>query len=162
MELANWLYCGAMDGSLITDEVRALVGMSTEPVTITLTRDVVQQAMHSVTGAEEGAPDDGMPAGAAAMAALEGAIAPLQTPRILPNGMVISNEWSVERQLLVGEAFECVRRVVDVSERLGGRFGHCLYIRVEAEIRDMTGVVAARCGTTSIQFDPANERGREE
>ena len=33
---------------------------------------------------------------------------------------------------------------------------------ISAEIRDGTGAVAARCGTTSIQFDPANERGREE
>ncbi|HET7738153.1 MAG TPA: MaoC family dehydratase N-terminal domain-containing protein [Tepidiformaceae bacterium] len=147
-----------MEASLITDEVRALVGMTSKPVSVQLTKHHVRKALYAVRGRKDLEVNDGDPAPFAALGAIEGDAEPLQTPTLMPKFMIISNEWSFERPLVVGETYTCVRRLADISERLGGRFGYSIYIRSDVEFSDSTGALVARSGTQVMQFDPANER----
>jgi len=148
------------DASLLTDEVRSFIGRTTDPVTVQVTRAHVRRALLAVTGSAEGLPAEGEPAPAFGLAALEGDTEPLATPSILPSGVLSATEWALERPLLVGEELTAVRRIADVSERLGGRYGHSLYFRVEVEYRDAAGAMIARSSLQTTQFDPEGA-GRE-
>jgi len=147
------------DGSLLTDEVRSYVGRETDPVTVRLTRAHVRRALLAVTGTADGLPDEGEPVPGFVLAALDGDTEQLATPSILPSGVLSGTEWTFERPLVVGDELTAVRRIADVSERLGGRYGHSVYFRSEVEYRDATGAVVARSSWQNTQFDPAGARG---
>lgn len=153
-----------MESSLISDEVRALIGTTSKPTTVRLTTHHVRKALYAVRGRRDIEVNDGDIAPVAALGTIDGDAEPLQSPTILPKFMIVSNEWTVERPIVVGETYTCVRRLADISERLGGRFGHSVYIRTDIEFTDATGALVARCGTQVMQFDPANENrgGAEE
>lgn len=147
-----------MEASLITDEVRALIGTSSEPVSVHLSRHHVAKALFAVTGVRGNAPEDGEVAPVCAFGSIEGEGNRLETPTLMPKFMIVSNDWSFERPMRVGETYTCARRIVDISERLGGRFGYAIYIRTDNEFRDPEGNLVAYATTNVMQYDPANER----
>lgn len=146
------------DESLLTDEVRAFVGRATEPVTVRITRGHVRRAMLAVTGDASRIPADGEIVPGYVLAALDGDADLLETPRVLPSGVLVGTDWAVERPLRMGDEFTAVRRIADVSERLGGRYGHTISFRVDVEYRDADGALVARASLQTNQFDPANAR----
>jgi acyl-CoA thioesterase FadM len=85
----------------------------------------------------------------------------VRVPDLMPNSVLISNEWEFRRPLRVGDALTARSRLADISERFGGQFGYGLYIRTEVELRDMTGELVARTATTLMQYDAANARTDE-
>jgi hydroxyacyl-ACP dehydratase HTD2-like protein with hotdog domain len=151
-----------MEASLITDEVRALIGASSEPVSVQLSRHHVAKALFAVSGSRDNVPQDGEIAPVCAFGSIEGEGNRLDTPTLMPKFMIVSNDWSFERPMRVGETYTCARRIVDISERLGGRFGYAIYIRTDNEFRDAEGNLVAYATTNVMQYDPANERDRGE
>ncbi len=148
--------------SLLTEEVRAMIGRSTAPVRCMLTGEGVRRAVEVYTGKEVPTPPDGSLAPAFAIDALETGREGIAMPSLMPNSIVISNEWQFERPLVVGEEFEARGVLADISERFGGRFGYGIYIRTEYRFSDGEGVIAARSVTTMMQYDARNARGGDD
>ncbi len=150
------------DQSLITDAVRALVGRRAVLEPQTVTRRAVQKAMDLYLGHQRGAPEVGEPAPGFVLAALELGNDVEEFPQLLPNSMLISNEWQWERRLIVGETLRSESIVADISERFGGRFGYNITVRREIVLTGADGAVAARSVNTLMYYDPKNARGGEE
>lgn len=150
------------DQSLLTDAVRALVGRETQIGSVEVTLRGWRHAVEVYTGevpADIPAPGD--PVSGYAIAGLETEYEPTELPNLLPNSILIANQWEFERPLRMGEKLDASYRLVDVSERLGGRFGYSIDFRAEVVYRDGAGEVVARSGRTMTQYDPADARSQD-
>jgi len=148
------------DESLLTDEVRALQGRATPMLPVQVTPRAVRRAMDVYLGHHDGAAaEPGSPVPGYVIAALdsESELPPL--PDLLPNSLLISNEWSFERPLRLGEELSLTHRIAGISERFGGRFGYSIDFRSETEFRDAAGEVVARTAMTMMQYDASEARG---
>ncbi|MBI5949385.1 MAG: MaoC family dehydratase N-terminal domain-containing protein [Chloroflexi bacterium] len=152
------------ESSLITDDVRSLVGTATAPVRAQLSRRAVERAMDTFLGMRHPpAPEEGQRAPGYALAALEPEPERVELPNLMPNSLLISNEWQFERPLVVGEEISMVTRISDINERFGGRFGYSIYFRSDVEFSDASGALVARSVRTMMQYDAADAReGGEE
>lgn len=149
------------DESVLTDEVRALVGSEAAPLRVRVTPRVVQRVVETYqlrprTYAE----GDAVPG--MVVVALQSEAEMITIPDVLPNSLLISNEVDFERPLRMGEELVVVSRLADIRERLGGRFGYSVYVRTENEFRQPDGTVAARSAQTMMYYDPAGASGDED
>ncbi len=146
--------------SLLTPEVRAAVGRTSEPVKVVVTERAVERALETYgMPPRKLAPGDPVPG--IVTVALEADVRSVSAPEVLPKSLLISNELSFERPLRLGEELSVQQRIADISERLGGRFGYSIYVRTETEYRDANGEVVARTGTTMMQYDTEGEENEE-
>ena len=153
------------DASLLTEDVRALAGVEhrLEPVRITLRS--VRRALEVYFGAPQPANyADGDPVPGYAIAAFEsdGESERPDLPRLLPNSLLISNDWQFDRPLRLGEEFARVYAITNIAERFGGRFGYSIDFRSEIRYVDADGNVAARSGSTMTMYDARSVRGGED
>jgi hypothetical protein len=146
------------DESLLTDDVRALIGRETSLGNVTVTRRAVERAVETYTGRRSATYGEGEPVPGYAIAALEAEDAPEAIPALLPQSILISNEWQFERQLRMGETLSVVNRLVNIAERFGGKFGYSLDFRTEREFRGADGNVVARSVQSMMQYDAASAR----
>ena len=130
------------------------------PVQVTVR--AVQRAMDVYLGDHSGAPTElGANVPGYVLAALDSESEPEPLPAVLPNSLLISNEWSFERPLRLGEELAVNYRVTSITERFGGRFGYSIDFRSEEEFVDATGAVVARSGRSMMQYDAAATHGDE-
>lgn len=153
------------ESSLLTDDIRALVGVEhpLEPARVTLRS--VRHAMEAYFGRPMPAPfTDGERVPGYAIAGLdsEGDSERPEIPRLLPNSLLISNDWYFERPLCLGEEFARVYTITNISERFGGRFGYSIDFRSEVRLIDPAGSVVARSGSTMTQYDAKSVRSEGE
>jgi hydroxyacyl-ACP dehydratase HTD2-like protein with hotdog domain len=146
------------EASLLTEETRAHIGRTSEPVTARITRRMAQRAMDLYLGHHDRPLVEGQPVPGVVLVALQAEGYVLETPDLMPNSVLISNEMQFERQLLLGEELIIQSRVADISERFGGRFGYSLYLRTEVDFTDAAGALAARTVQTLMYYDAANAR----
>lgn len=146
--------------SLLTPGVRALVGATSEPVTVEVTALLARRAV-DVYGGErrDFAPGDRVPG--AVVTALQSEARDLRVPSLMPRNLLVTNDLSFERPLRVGDVLTMRRRIADISERLGGRFGYAIYVRSEVEFRDSDGALVATIGNTSMQYEHAGREDEE-
>ena len=138
-----------------------MVGRVSDPAEVTVTAKVVRRAMETY-GARprEFAPGDAVPG--YAIVALESDSPNVPYPDLLPRSLLISNDFSFERPLRLGERLTVRERIADISERLGGRFGYSIYVRSEHEYRDAAGTVVATAGRTMMQYEHEASGGEPE
>lgn len=147
------------DESLLTDEVRALVGKETAIGTVEVTARALRRAVEVYTGSPpRSIPGDGEPIDGYVIAALDSEYEVDGAPNLMPNSILISNEWQFERPMRMGETLHASYRLVDVTERFGGRFGYSIDFRAEVVYRDSTGATVARSGRTMTQYSAAEAR----
>jgi hypothetical protein len=151
-----------VEESLLTEDVRALVGATSALVHVRLSERMVERAMDTYLEHHAGAPKAGQQAPGFVLTALEIESGRLDVPDLLPASLLISNEWEFARPLVVGEELVLCTRVADISERFGGRFGYSIDVRTEVEVRDATGAVVARSVRTLTNYDPASARSEGE
>ena len=145
------------DQSLITDEVRSHIGRTTDLRPVVVTTEAVARAA-GVYGGE--VPQEGIAPGFVLMNLTpEGQS--LRLPDLMPASLLVSNEFALERPLQVGEELQGRSRIADISERLGGQFGHALYVRIDVEFFDHAGSLVGRSASTMMHYDPAGGRQRE-
>lgn len=150
------------DESLLTDEVRALVGTEISLGTVEVTPRGWRHAVEVYTGrVPRGHPAPGEPVSGYAIASLETDYEMTDLPSLMPNSILISNEWEFERPLRMGETFTASYRLVNVTERFGGRFGYSIDFRAEVVYRDASGAVVARSGRTMTQYSAKDARSEE-
>jgi hypothetical protein len=109
----------------------------------------------------EHTPQPGEPVSGYAIAALETDYEATELPALMPNSILIANQWEFERPLRMGETLHAFYRIVDVSERFGGRFGYSIDWRSEVVYRDEAGEVVARSGRTMTQYSAADARSAD-
>jgi hypothetical protein len=148
--------------SLLTDELRALIGSATPPGRARITRKGVARATEVYYGSPLTGLEEGDIAPGVAIAGIESEAEGFQTPNVMPNSVLVSNEWEFLRPLRVGEELSAQTRLADISERFGGRFGYSLYFRTDVEFRDSAGELVARSSNTLMQYDARNARGGED
>lgn len=146
------------EASMITEEHRASIGRKTTPIPITISeadahrmRDVLQDSdprYRDGTGVAApyviSALDPGLPAGL--------------LPRILPGTLLTQAEWRFERPLRIGEPLQAVSQVVDIRDRLGGRYGYSVLVMIGTDFLDAAGGTVCSSIKTVTQFDPKGAR----
>jgi hypothetical protein len=148
------------EASLLTDEVRALVGREARLGRVQVTPRAFRRAAEVFTGkGPHEVPGDGEAVPGYVITGLESESEAPPFPDLLPNSLLIANEWVFERPLRMGEWLEMVHRVTDVRERFGGRFGYSIDVLSETAFVDGEGRVAARSGRTLTQYSAAEAAG---
>lgn len=148
--------------SLLTDEVRALIGQTGEPASVHVTPQVFIRATETFTRRHVRPPAEGAPLPGYVVAGLTTNGDAPALPSLMPNSLLIANEWSFERPLRMGEQLTAQSRIADIVERFGGQFGYSLHFRTEVEYRDRDGAVVARAGHTMMQYDASEARRGED
>lgn len=146
------------DESLLTPEVMAQIGQRTEPVRIRVTGRMVGRArdLHHAAGRRRLSPGDPVPG--IVMTVLDGEGERLSPAIPLPDDLLVSNEWSLDRPLRLDEEVVLTASVVAISERLGGRFGHSVNSVAEIEVADAEGRRIGHYRRTLMHYNAANAR----
>ena len=151
------------DESLLTDEVRALIGRAVPLSTVQVTRRAYQRALDVYIGTHDDGPADGADVPGYLIEAVDSETDPPPLPSLMPQSILIANEWQFERPLRMGEKLEKTHRIVDISERFGGRFGYSIDVRTEVALSEPgSGIVVARNVHTMTQYNAADARGGAE
>lgn len=82
-------------------------------------------------------------------------------PFILPGGLLTQQEWKFSRPIRIGETLSAVSQVIDIRERLGGRYGYTVLMTSSTDYFGADGEHVAANMTTISQFDPAAAKARE-
>ena len=150
------------DESLLTDEVRALVGLATESVEVEVASRHVRRAMDLFLGRMDRSFAAGERVPGYVLVALVSEAEGVDLPQVMPDSILISNEMQFERPLLMGERLVLRSRIADISERFGGRFGYSLYFRTETEAFEPGGTSVARTAQTMMYYDATSATGEGE
>lgn len=149
------------DHSLLTEDLRAHIGRAADPKPATVTIEQVHRSM-GVYGGDITRPfaDGDIVPGYVLMGLVSDGEG-LRVPVPLPKSLLVSNEFTVERPIRLGEELVAQSRVADINERLGGQFGHGIYVRTDMEFRDPAGALVGRTSSTLMHYDPAGARREE-
>ena len=139
--------------SLITDEHRAQIGVKSDPVKVTV-QGADAHRMRDVLGDTDARYADDTGVAPPYVIAAFGGRPSRNMPFILPNGLLTQQEWKFTRPFKVGETLNAVSQVVDIRERLGGRYGHSILLTSSTDYYDDDGNHVAAALTTLTQFDP--------
>jgi hypothetical protein len=83
-------------------------------------------------------------------------------PRILPGGLLTTQEWKFTRPFRIGEELTGYNEIVDIRERLGGRYGHSVLVTTATNWYDAEEKLVASILATYTQFDPKGAKRDEE
>jgi hypothetical protein len=147
-----------VEQSVVTDEVRARIGETSQPVSVTLTPLMASRAAEVASGRAGQTFNEGDIAPGSVITALTSVVRHLVLPNLLPASLIVSNEWEFTRPLRVGETFEVVDRIDSINERFGGRLGYSVHVRTAVECRDSSGEIVARSVNALAWYDPAGMR----
>jgi len=147
--------------SLITDEHRAAIGQKTEPRVVEVSASEAHRMRDVIGDTDPRHADDTGVAPPYVLASLSSGAPPVRLPQVLPNAILTQTEWRWTRPLHIGEKLTVVSQVVDIRERLGGRYGYSILVMSGTDFLDENGEVVAGTLTTVTQFDPAKRVERE-
>lgn len=139
--------------SLITDAHRAQIGVKSDPVTVTI-READARRMREVLQDNDPRWADGTGVAPPYVIAALGGGRPRSMPQVLPNGLLTQQEWKWTRPFRIGEQLTAYSQVIDIRERLGGRYGHSVLVTASTEYFDSEGQPVAAALMTITQFDP--------
>lgn len=148
-----------IEQSLITDEHRATIGAKSDPIEVTV-KELDAHRMRDLLEDTDPRYADGTGI------APPYVIASLGTPRrnipgILPGGLLTQQEWRFTRPFRIGETLKAISQVIDIRERLGGRYGYSVLITSATDYYDSDGEHVAAAMTTLTQFDPKRARNND-
>lgn len=144
--------------SLLTDDVRALIGRATSRGVVRVTPGAVRKAVEVFTGVTDASYAVGEEVPGYVVEALHTDSDSSDMPRLLPQSILIANEWRFTRPLRMGEELTVESRIVDISERFGGKFGYSLDFRSETQFRDGNGALVAVSARNMMQYDASEAR----
>lgn len=145
--------------SKITDEHRAFIGRKSDPVTVTV-READARRMREVLQDDDPRWAEGTGlAPPYVLAMFGGGPRRDSTPAVLPGGLLTQQEWRFTRPFRIGEELKAVAQVIDIRERLGGRYGHSVLVTSSTDFYDAEDKHVAATLVTITQFDPAAAKG---
>jgi hypothetical protein len=144
--------------SLITDEHRALIGKKSEPAEVVVQAADASRMRDVIADGDARYAEGSATAPPYVIAMLGGGPRRGGTPFVLPSGLLTQQEWRFTRPFKVGEKLMAVNQVVDIRERLGGRYGHSVLVTSATDYFDADGGHVAASLITITQFDPKGAR----
>lgn len=147
--------------SLITDEHRAFIGVKSEPATV-IVREADAHRMRDVLEDHDPRYADETGTAAPYVIAMFGGRPHTRMPFILPGGLLTQQEWRFTRPFRIGEELQAITQVVDIRDRLGGRYGYSVLVTTGTDYYDTGGNHVAASMITITQFDPSAGRKGDE
>ena len=145
--------------SKITDEHRAFIGRKSDPVTVTVKEEDARR-LRAVLGDDDPRWAEGTGIAPPYVLAMFGGAPRRGTmPSVLPGGIMTQQEWRFTRPFRIGEQLKAITQVIDIRERLGGRYGHSVLITTSTDFYDEADEHVAANLLTVTQFDPSAARG---
>lgn len=142
--------------SKITDEHRARIGVKTEPAE-TVIREADARRVRDLLGDDDPRYADGTGiAPPYVIAVLDPGVPRGLMPQIMPGGILTQTEWRFHKPLRIGATLKLVHSLVDIRDRLGGRYGYSVIVMTETEYIDEQGELVASSFRTVTQFDRGN------
>lgn len=150
-----------VEKSLITDEHRAKIGVKSEPRTVTINPEDARR-MRDLLGDPDPRYQDGTGiAPPYVLAAIDPGIPRHMMPSVLPGGLLTQMEWKFHRPFRVGEDLTLEHAVIDIRDRLGGRYGYSVLMMIQSAYTDGEGHLVAESLRTLTQFDPSAARSAQ-
>jgi acyl dehydratase len=146
--------------SKVTDEHRAFIGVKSDPVLFTVSSEEAKR-MRDVIGDADPRYADGTGIAPPYIVAGMGGGRPRGMPSILPGGLLTQQEWKFTREIRIGETLSAVSQIIDIRERLGGRYGYTVLVTSSTDYYDTEDKHVAATMITVSQFDPAMARSRD-
>ncbi len=146
--------------SKITDEHRAPIGRTSEPIMVTVREEDVTRVRDVMQDLDPRWAEGTGVAPPYVIGLLNAGARRGSTPRILPNSILTQQEWRFTRPFRVGEQLQATTQLIDIRERLGGRYGYSVLVTSSTDFIDADGNHVAAILITSTQFDPATARER--
>jgi hypothetical protein len=144
--------------SLITDEHRAAIGVKSAPAKVTV-KEVDARRMRDILGDNDPRYADGTGiAPPYVIAMFGGGRGNAHMPQVLPGGLLTQQEWRFTRPFKIGEELEAITQVVDIRDRLGGRYGYSVLVTSGTDYYDAAGEHVGAAMITITQFDPKSAR----
>ena len=140
--------------SLITDEHRATIGKKSEPTKVVVKEIDAHRMRDILEDRDPRYADETGIAPAYILAGFGGRPNRNMMPGILPGGLLTQQEWRFTRPFKIGEELTSISQVVDIRERLGGRYGYSVLITTANDFYDADGNHVAGSMITITQFDP--------
>src|SRR3972149_4417127 len=75
----------------------------------------------------------------------------MRMPQVLPGGLLTQIEWRFNKPFQIGATLQAVSSVIDIRDRLGGRYGYSVLIMTETDYIDEAGDIVASSLTTITQ-----------
>ncbi len=145
--------------SKITDEHRAYIGRKSEPVSFTVTTADAARLRGLLQDDDPRWAEGTGFAPPYALGLWQNVGRGRGAPRVLPNGIMTQQEWRYMRPIPVDQPLQAITQVIDLRDRLGGRYGYSVIVLTSTDFYDAEGNHLAAMLHTSTQFDPASVRG---
>lgn len=141
--------------SLITDEHRATIGVKSEPITVVVNEVDARRMRDLLNDDDPRYADETGIAPPYVLAGMGGGRPQgMRMPQVLPGGLLTQIEWRFNKPFQIGATLQAVSSVIDIRDRLGGRYGYSVLIMTETDYIDEAGDIVASSLTTITQFDP--------
>ncbi|MGH2625740.1 MAG: FAS1-like dehydratase domain-containing protein [Anaerolineales bacterium] len=142
--------------SKITDAHRALIGQKGDPTKVVVKEVDAHRMRDILEDTDPRFADETRLAPAYVISSFGGR--PRSMPGILPGGLLTQQEWKFTRPFRVGEELSAVNQIIDIRDRLGGRYGYSVLVTSATDFYDTEGNHVAASMVTITQFDPASVR----
>lgn len=144
--------------SKITDEHREFIGRKSEPVTVTVKKEDAHRMRDVLGDTDPRWADDTGLAPPYAISMLQAGPRRGSMPTVLPGAIMTNQEWRFSRPFKIGEEYHAVSQVIDLRDRLGGRYGYSVLVTTSTDFYDADENHVAAIVITITQFDPASAR----
>ena len=148
--------------SKITDEHRAFIGRKSDPVTVVVKEADARRMRDLFEDTDPRWADGTGIAPPYVLAALQSGPRRGSTPFILPNGLMTQKEWRFSKPFKIGEELQAITQVIDIRDRLGGRYGYSVLMTTSTDFYDAAGEHVAAMLITVTQFDAKTATGSGE
>ena len=147
-----------VEESKITDEHRASIGVKTDPVPVEVTQEDARRVRALLNDDDPRYADDTGIAPPYILAVIDPGMPFSILPRVLPGGLLTQTEWKFHDDIKVGTTLQAVHQVIDVRDRLGGRYGYSVLVMVQTDYQDSTGKALGSALRTITQFDRGDSK----
>ena len=144
--------------SKITDEHRATIGVETDPIPVEVKEEDAKRIRDLLGDTDPRYADGTGIAPPYILAVIDPGMPFHILPRVLPGGLLTQTEWRFEQPIPIGAKLNAVHKVVDVRDRLGGRYGYSVLVMVETDYNDQSGVTLGSALRTITQFDQGGSK----
>jgi hypothetical protein len=146
------------DESKITDEHRAMIGQTIEGEPVSVKEDDARR-LRQLLGEQDPRWSEGSDTAPPYILAVIESNSPMaRMPRVLPGGLLTNQEWTFGRPLKIGEKLKPVSQVVDIRDRMGGRYGYSVLVMMGTDFYDESGEKVASTMRTITQFDQSGAK----
>lgn len=145
--------------SKITDEHREAIGVKSEPVKITVKEEDARR-MRQILGDTDPRWAEGTGIAPPYIIAAFGGGRPGRMVQIMPGALLTQQEWKFSRPIRIGEELTAYTSVIDIRDRIGGRYGYTVLVTNSTDYYDTEGNHVAAALVTISQFDPTAAKDR--